>query len=369
MATRGFEYSLSPGSSSIPFMFGSSASSPPTPLFGVTAAYSPTPLSGVAAAYGPGTPLISTSGYVPRPNLFGTTAACTPAPSFPGTATYGPISFFPGPAPFLGSSAAYRPTALFGTPTVCPPTPLFGAPTVCPPTPFFAIPEQSSVLDADAHTTTSAAVTVPFSSRPTSTTNSAAYPRSHLLSSDASVTTPRPSLIPNFGEWDRPMEIAGQFDSFNLMLRQRMKQKYATMVARDQLYERVARAEVGRDWALSERHQAQADWDSLQIQHDEAPERERQMRIEVQQLYAKIDALKVEQDRVRGELEKLHQAEVDALKEEQDRVRGELETLHHEMRVVDIQVSQRMDALTMENASLTEALRQAEGHREGFVLL
>ncbi|XP_057843756.2 uncharacterized protein LOC131053154 [Cryptomeria japonica] len=399
MASRGFEFPVSAGSSSIPVMFGSSASVPPTPLFGTTAVYAP-------------------------------------APSFPGTATYGPTSFFGGSAAYM--LTPYR-TAAYAT------TPLFGATTVCTPTSFFPIPAQSSALDvsfsipsirfstppmlfnppagnststfvtpptsfpvgtsatqsssASQHslafssfdsyssptgattikipvcgqatalvqTTTSDAVTVPFSSRPNSATNSAAYPRFTLSSSEASMTTPAPSVIVNFGEWDRPMDIARQHDTFNLMLRQRMRQKYAAMVGRDQLYERVAREDVGRDWALIERDQAQADWDSLQIQHDEARERETQMQTEVQQLDAKIEAFKIEQDRVRGELEKLHQTEVqqlctkidalkveqdrvqqlfakiDALKAEQDRVRGELETLH-QMRTADIQVSQRTDA-------------------------
>ncbi|GLJ19002.1 hypothetical protein SUGI_0339670 [Cryptomeria japonica] len=92
------------------------------------------------------------------------------------------------------------------------------------------------------------------------------------------------------------------------------------------------------------------------------------MQIEVQQLCAKIDALKVERDCVRGELEALQQrqmqtevqqlcAKIDALKVERDCVRGELEALQ-----------QRMDALTMENASLREALGRAEGRLEGFIL-
>ncbi|XP_059074753.1 uncharacterized protein LOC131874848 [Cryptomeria japonica] len=468
MASRGFEFPVSAVSSSIPVLFGSSASSPPTPLSGVTAADAPTPLPGVTAAWAPRTPLMASAAYAPTP-FFPGTAACAPTPFFGGNAAYMHTPY---------RTADYTPTPLFGASTVCPRTPFFdpipaqsstldfdvslstpGTAFSSPPTPFntpsgnsrstFVTPATSPASGTSAtqsssasqqslrfrifdssssttgattntiplcgeataltQTTTCDAVTVPFSSGQPSTTKSAANPRFTFSSSEASVTTPAPSVIANFGELDRPMEIAGQLDSFNLMLRQRMKQKYATIVGRDQLYESVSREEVGRDWALIEGYQAQADRDSLQTQHDEARERERQMQMEVQQLYAKIDALKVEQDRMRGELEKLHQIEVqqlctkidalkveqdrvqqlcakidalkveqdrvqqlcvkiDALKIEQDRVRGELETLH-QMRVADIRVSQKMDALTIEIASLREALGRPQGHPQGFVLL
>ncbi|XP_059074744.1 endochitinase A1-like [Cryptomeria japonica] len=340
MANRGFEFPVS-----------------------VTAADTPTPLPGVTATYAPGTPFIATAGYAPTP-FSGATAAYAPAPSFPGNSTYAP-------------------TPLFGGTTAYPPTALFDAPTVCPPTQFFAIPSQSSALDVDlsfrtpgiaftpptpskshvgnpptssatqsssvlqpsnafctvassssttsphtitiplpgegtalAQTTTSAAVTVPtsgmsFSSGPTSTANSAAYPRFTLSSSEASATRTACSVTANTRECGRAMEKI-----------------YAAMVEMDELYERLARAEFVRGVALIERDQAQAERNSLQIQPDQVRERERQMQIEVQQLCAKIDGLKQEQDRM-----------------------------------------QQLCAKTRENVSLREAQGRAEGHPEGFVLL
>ncbi|XP_059074712.1 flocculation protein FLO11-like [Cryptomeria japonica] len=350
MASRGFEFL-----SSIPVTFGSSASVPPTPLFGVT----------------------ETRAYVPRPliayaptSFFPGTAACAPTPFFGGPPAY-------APAPFFGGSAAYMPTPLFGASTmVRPPKPFFPIPaqscardvnvsfstpgTVFPTpptsfntpagnssstfvTPATSVPFGTSATQSSsasqqslafcnfdpsssttgattitiplsgeatalAQTTTSDAVNMPFSSGPASTTNSAAYPHLTLSSSEAYVTTPAPSVIANIRECDGSMEVACQFvHSLDLM-----EDIYAE---RDQLYERVARAEVERDEALIERDealierdQAQADRDSLQVQPDEARERGRQMQIQVQQLCAKIDALKVE-------VQQLH-AKIDALKVE-----------------------------------------------------